>query len=76
MNPSTPSKSETKADTTSTGTTYRFVGDHAVTFELADGTLPSVGPGDFIDLSPTDYDAALAHNPDIEGHLLDTTATE
>jgi len=40
-----------------TGNKYRYVGDHAITFELEDGTCPQVGPGDYITLSQIDWDA-------------------
>lgn len=40
-----------------TGVKYRYVGYHAATLELEDGTCPQVGPGDYIELSAADYDA-------------------
>ena len=38
------------------GAKYRYVGGHAVTLELEDGTCPQVGPGDYITLGQADYD--------------------
>jgi len=56
----------------STGTTnYRFVGDHATEFVMDSGTVLQVGPGDFIELTQSEYDG----NPEKNEWLLDVAAT-
>jgi hypothetical protein len=53
---STPEKP--KADVQAVGDSqFRFIGDHAVEIPLDDGTLPWVGPGDFITLSSKDAES-------------------
>jgi len=51
----------TKASSKSTGTSYRFVGDHATEFALEGGARVQVGPGDFIELSDAEYQSHPEH---------------
>ena len=54
-----------------TGTKFRYVGGHAATLELEDGTCPQVGPGDYIVLSQADFDNL---GSEFQADLLDATA--
>jgi len=47
----------TKAGSGESSGSYRYVGAHAATLNLEDGTCPQIGPGDYITLSQADYDA-------------------
>jgi hypothetical protein len=67
------STTDAAPETTATTTNYRFIGNHAVMFVKDNGATPPVGVGDYIDLTQTEFDAAIAHNPDIEQFLITTS---
>lgn len=53
---------------------YRFVGDHAVEFNMvSSGIQLQVGPGDYVTLAQEDIDAAVAHNDVILNYLVDAS---
>jgi len=51
----------TKAKSASTGKEYRFVGSHATEFAMDSGAKMQVGPGDFIELSDSEFNAHPEH---------------
>lgn len=71
--PATPKASDApQQQTAPTGTTaYRYIGTHAVNVHMTDGTLPQLGPGDYLYMGPADM--ALSANVAIVPYLIDAT---